>query len=1256
MRKIEVSRQKTCLTPVTFQSLFGLLLLAWLCLETIPAFAQTAFLDFNSVAQYSNNFSQFNDNGANADAGNYSFAPGTTSGVAGSGGVTVFVGAANDMTATYNGGSWNFATNGATIILSTMVLANSQTSANKTQLGILNSITNGFYSNPGVSFASYRFVPSGSAWTPQEQSRTGNGTGTITLGSSVTPTPGHWYKFVVSLTNTSGATGNYTIGCNFFDYGTDGLTPGADLFTVSTVQSHTNQDIAKLTAVWPGLRSIQNAGIDAWDNFLVYTANSKPVFTLPLTNATVAAGTTPTFKVLVDGPGAITLSWYTNGVVVAGATGLTYTPPALNNSYTNLRVVAINANGPTINTVTLTVFTPTVASLTNSPATGVLTTGATLSGQVLSTGGDAPTVTLYYGTTNGGTNAGAWANSVSLGLQSGSYSQVLSGLAMNTTYYFTAKAVNVSGSSWAAPSQSFTTLAPALATVTNAPATGIQATAATLNGQVLSSGGATPTIVIYYGTSDGGTNAGSWAQSASLGLQSGAFGQTVSGLTSNTTYYFTSRAANAGGAAWAVPSQSFTTLATNLPSSTVAVFTYHNDNTRQGLNTNETQLTLANVNTNSFGKLFSYAVDGYVYAQPLIMTNVTIPGKGVHNVAYVVTEHESVYAFDADNNAGPNSAPLWQTSFLGSGVTTVPSGDIGSGDIVPEIGITSTPVIDPASGTIYIEAKTKEGGTAYIHRLHALDIATGLERTNFNSPIVISATNYPGTGGGGSDTDGSGHVLWSGLREHCRPALTLLNGVVFIAYASHGDTQPYHGWLFGYDAHTLAQLGVYNTTPNGGLGGFWQGGGGPTVDASGNLYLLTGNGSFNATGSTFSTANNFAMSVLKFSSSNGVPTLLDYFSPHDEAALSGGDSDLGSGAGLVLPDSAGSVTHPHLMVAGGKGGKLYLIDRDNMGRFNSTADTNIVQVLPNALGSGDVGSYSTPAFFNNTLYYIGKGDSIKAFAMSGGLLSTTPVQGAPVFGMPGGSPSISANGTSNAIVWAIESDAYGSSGPTVLRAYNATNVTQELYDSNQMLARDNPGAAIKFTLPTVANGKVYVGAQYALSVYGNGVFLVTPVIAPNGGTFTNQITVSISDASPGTTIYYTLDGTTPTASSTLYTGPFILTNSAGVQAVAIKSGAVNSGIVGAGFINSSSIGTGTGLSGSYWTATTAAAFINTNFNTAPTLVRTDATVNFNWGTGSPDPSISADTFTARWTGMVQPQFSQTYTFYTTTDDGVRLWV
>jgi hypothetical protein len=547
--------------------------------------------------------------------------------------------------------------------------------------------------------------------------------------------------------------------------------------------------------------------------------------------------------------------------------------------------------------------------------------------------------------------------------------------------------------------------------------------------------------------------------------------------------------------------------------SQTAVLTYHNDNARTGQDTNETLLTLSNVNVSTFGQLFTQAVDGYVYAQPLLVPNVNIPGKGVHNVVYVATEHDSVYAFDADSNAGANSAALWHVSFLNpvAGVTSVPSEDTGTDDLVPEIGITSTPVIDPASSTIYVEAKTKEvsgGVTNYVHRLHALDLGSGAEK--FGGPVVIADTAYDGTDftyvSGPSVTgtgDGSvGNLLtFNALTQMNRPGLLLNNGLLYLAYASHGDNGPYHGWVLGFNAHTLAMNGVYNTTPNGGDGGIWQSGNGPAADAAGYLYLETGNGDF-------APPDEMGDSVLKLATTNGV-TLADYFTPFDQDSLNSTDNDLGSAGVVLLPDSVGSTNHPHLVVAGSKTGTIYLLDRDNLGQFNPAGNTQIVQVLSNAVG----GMWSSPAYFNGTLYYVGSGDVLNAFSISSGTINTNPTsQSSDTFGFPGATPSISAKGISDAIVWAIQSDAFAS-GPAVLHAYDATDVSQELYSSDMAGSRDEPGNAVKFTVPTVANGKVYVGAQYSLSVYG----LIAPqasfIGSPTSGT--PPLTVVFTDLSGG---------------------------------------------------------------------------------------------------------------------------------------------
>jgi uncharacterized repeat protein (TIGR03806 family) len=887
-----------------------------------------------------------------------------------------------------------------------------------------------------------------------------------------------------------------------------------------------------------------------------------------------------------------------------------------------------------------------LAVLSNLLATGVQAFSATLNGQVVSNGGGAPPgVTLYYGATDGGTNSAAWANTIPLGAMNGSFSAAVSNLAPGTIYHFTCSASSSVGIAWATPSQTFTTSNYTLAAITNLPATAIQAVTATANGQVLGTGGGPPPLVtVYYGTSDGGTNAASWSNRASLGAQSGQFFAGLAGLASNTTYYFTASASNGVGVAWASPSLSFKTL-TN--STLASVLTWHNDNTRAGANTNETQLTLANVNAGSFGKLFSYSVDGQVYAEPLIAANVTIPGQGTHNVLYVVTEHDSIYAFDADTMV---STPYWSKSFINpaGGITTVSASESAEPNIYPESGITATPVIDPASGTIYLEVRTKEivgGVTSYPHRLHALDMTTGQERSN--SPVLIQCTNYPGIGTPGSnDTDGKGHVLWNGLRENCRPALLLANGVVYITFASPGDNPPYYGWIFAYNAQTMQQVGVLNDAPNGGYGGIWSAGCGPAADAKGFVYLNTGNGPFD------STTNNYGDSYLKLAITNN-PTnslaLVDYFTPYNQQALANSDIDVGSAGYLVLPDSAGSSNHPHLLLGGSKANTIYLLDRDSMGKYNSANDSQIVQELNGAVG----GMWCSPAYFNGMFYIAGSGDSLKSFTISNGVMSASPTaHSATSFGQS--TPCISANGVNNAIVWNVE--AYSSVGSAVLHAFNATNVSQELYNSTQDQARDNPGSALEYTIPAIVNGKVYVGAQYAVSVYGIGNFLVAPTISPSGEIFTNSVTITINEASSGALIYYTTNGTTPTTNSILYTGPFVTSNSVSITAAAFRSGSVPSGTVSAGFINSATLGNGSGLLGQYWSNTTSTAFTNTSFNTPPTLTRVDPGINFNWDSTPPDPSIGLTVYCVRWTGSVQPQFTDNYTFYASADDGVRLWV
>ena len=603
----------------------------------------------------------------------------------------------------------------------------------------------------------------------------------------------------------------------------------------------------------------------------------------------------------------------------------------------------------------------------------------------------------------------------------------------------------------------------------------------------------------------------------------------------------------------------------------VSVLTYQYDNTRAGANTNETILTPANVNTNSFGKLFQYPVDGYVYGQPLIMTNVTIPGKGTHNVMYIVTEHDTVYAFDADTYV---STPYWTNSFINLPNTNTLTSGFGSGvdvygNIMPELGITGTPVIDPVAGTIFMEARTKviSAGpvTNFYHMLHALDITTGQERPN--SPVNIYATNYPGTGGSNGvingvtvhDSDGAGHVLWNSLQEQNRPGLLLLNGQIFIAYAQPGDKVPWHGWLFGYNETNLTQTGVFCITPNGEAGGMWMGGGAPAADTNGFIYVNTGNGDFNAG------ASNYGDAYVKFSTTNGIQ-VADYFSPNNTAFLESHDLDISSAGMILLPDSVGSPAHQHLLFGGSKNDAMFLLDQTNLGQFNAASD-QIVQGITNSTSTQ---LFSGPAYFNGSIYNVAEGQGVKAYSIANASINTTATSTSAATFASGTTPTISANGTSNGIVWALNIDAFNGSGAAVLHALNATNLGQELYNSS-LLARDNPGPAVHFTSPSVANGKVYVPAHLQVSVFGNSTFLQAPVISPNGGVFTNSQTVTLSNSLSGTTIYYTLDGTTPTTNSTLYSGPFAITQTTLVQAMATYPGAVNSPVASASFQNSLSL-------------------------------------------------------------------------------------
>lgn len=500
------------------------------------------------------------------------------------------------------------------------------------------------------------------------------------------------------------------------------------------------------------------------------------------------------------------------------------------------------------------------------------------------------------------------------------------------------------------------------------------------------------------------------------------------------------------------------------------VLTAQYNNARTGANLRETILTPANVNASRFGTVFTLPVDGAVYAEPLYMPGLDVPGKGRHNVVFVATEHDSVYAFDAD---GKSTSPLWHVNFTnaGAGVSTVPGWDASCPFIQPEIGITPTPVIDLGSGTLYVLARTKEKtgmlSSRYVQRLHALAITTGVEK--FGGPVEIKAS-VAGRGEGSS----GGKVDFDPLKELPRSALLLSKGRLYLTWASSCDVAPYHGWVMAYDAQTLAQTGVFNTSPDAGQSGIWAGDAGIAADDQGNVYLATGNGRFDAA----SGGRDYGDSVLKLAPSDHGLALLDYFTPHDERELDQDDNDLGSGGPVLLPDQPGP--HPLLLVVAGKGSTIYVIDRDHLGHFEQGADRHA-----QALAAGGGGFFGAPAYWNHHVYFIGSDDVPGDFVLEGGVLKAAK-RGAVRFIDPGATPTVSANGTRDAIVWALSSKRWNQAdGPSVvLRAFDASDVARQLYSSEQIPQRDRGGVGVRFCIPLVVNGRVYVGAKGELDVYG----------------------------------------------------------------------------------------------------------------------------------------------------------------------------
>jgi hypothetical protein len=799
----------------------------------------------------------------------------------------------------------------------------------------------------------------------------------------------------------------------------------------------------KLAAIFSALSLAGCAGITGPGGSGNGNPAVAPSLSLQPASQTVTAGQTATFSVMASGTAPISYQWRKDSASISGAIAASYTTPVTtvaDNAAKFDVVVSNRAGSMTSAPATLTVNpAPVGPSITTQPANQTVTAGQMATFSVVATG----TAPISYQWRRNSTNIS--------GATSASYTTPATTSADNTAKFdvMVSNSVNSVTSTQATLTVNSAPVAP---TISTQPADKTVTAGQTATFGVVAAGTAPLSYQWQKNAADiTNATAASYTTPVTTTADSGALFRVV---VSNSAGSITSNTATL-------------TVNPGTTNSTVDVITYHYDNGRSGQNLNETALTLANVNSTSFGKKGEFLVDGRVDAQPLYLSQLTVGGQK-KNVLYVVTEHGSVYAFDADSINGNTSTFLWKTSTLGAGETT--SDDRGCGQVSPEIGITSTPVIDRARNAIYVVAMSKNSSGAYFHRLHALNLSTGAEM--FGGPQNITAT-YPGNGANSS----GGNVVFDPKKYKERPGLLQINGTIYTTWSSHCDSGPYTSWVMAFSADTLAQTSVLNLVPNGNDGGIWMAGTAPAADSAGNMFFIIGNGDFDTTlnAGGFPANGNCGNCFVKLTTSSGLK-LADYFTPHNTVAESNADTDFGSGGGILLVDSADSNGNiRHLSVGAGKDSIIYVVDRDSMGKFNSTTD-QIYQEISGQLGGG---VFSMPAFFNGTVYYGAVGDALKAFPVVSAKLAGTPSsQSTHHFGYPGTTSSISANGTTNGIVWAIENSG------AILYAYDATNLTTELYDSNQAAANRDHFSGNKFITPMVVNGKVYVGTPSSVAVFG----------------------------------------------------------------------------------------------------------------------------------------------------------------------------